>query len=108
MLALPWKKDASSDELLEEEVNRLLAIMRDSKVDSEEYKTALIRYRELHEHSIKEKSLCEARRSRWFDFFGTLGICTLTLTAEQWTPLTSKWFNHVMHPIRTRRGEMFF
>lgn len=104
MLALPWKeKDATSNDMIRKEVMRQLSIMKTTKPDSEEYKAAMARFKELHEHELKEAQVRENRRARWFDALSTLGLAVVTLTAEQWTPLTSKWFGSIMHPIRSKR-----
>lgn len=107
MLALPGKKDVTASELLDEEVKRQLEIMKANNVESDEYKQAIKRYEELHEQQLKELQLKENRRARWFDALVTGGLAGLTLTAEQWTPLTSKWFTSLMHPFRSKRTDLF-
>jgi len=102
MLSLPWKKDDDPSILLKKEVTRQLQIMSDSKPDSEEYKAALARYEHLHEHEIKDLKIRESRHARWFDALVTGGIMGFTLTAEQWTPLTSRWITGIMHPRKSK------
>lgn len=107
MLALPWADEKPNPrKMLEEEIVRQLKIMKDNKPESDAYKQALIRYKELHEHGLKEDKLKENRRSRWFDGLVTGALAGLTLTAEQWTPLTSKWYGSLMHPFRSKREKL--
>lgn len=104
MLALPWADEKPNPrKMLEDEIVRQLRIMKDNDPKSDEYKQALIRYKALHENSLKEDKLKESRRSRWFDALTTGALAGITLTAEQWTPLTSKWFGSIMHPFRSKR-----
>lgn len=103
MLALPWSKEETEKTLLEEEVKRTLRIMRDSDPTSDEYKKALVYYQRLNEQRLKERALIENRRGHWFDAFATLVLAGVTLTAEEWTPLTSKWYNTLMRPIKGHR-----
>ncbi len=106
-LALPGPKKETVLKIAEEEEVRLLRIMRDSDPDSTEYSKALLRYKELHTTVMDEKKLKESRVGRWFEALTTGGILIATLTAEQWTPLTSKWFTSVMHPFRSRHSNDF-
>lgn len=104
MLMLPWsEKEKSSKELLEEEVNRQLRIMALNDPDSEEYKKSLVYYERLHENLLKEENLKESKSSRWFNALATIVLAGVTLTAESWTPLTSKWYNSLMRPIKGDR-----
>lgn len=102
MLALPWADEPNPKKMLEEEIVRQLKIMKANKPESQEYKDALARYKELHDHSLKEKKIRESKRGRWFDALVTGTLAVATLTAEQWTPLTSKWAGTIMHPFRTK------
>ena len=106
-LALPGPKKESVMKIAEEEEVRLLRVLRDNDPSSKEYSQALVRYRELHSTVMGEKKLKESRVGRWFEALTTGGILIATLTAEQWTPLTSKWFTSVMHPFRSRRSADF-
>ncbi len=108
MFALPWNDKPNPKKMLKEEIVRQLTIMKNNDPDSAEYKTALIRFKELHEHGLKEDQLVENRRARWFDGLCTGALAGLTLTAEQWTPLTSKWYGAIMHPFRSKRSEIKF
>jgi hypothetical protein len=103
VIALPWNEKQNPKKMLEDEIVRQLQIMKDNKPESDAYKQAMIRYENLHEHGLKEDKLKENRRARWFEALVTGALAGLTLTAEQWTPLTSKWYNSLMHPFRSRR-----
>ena len=105
--ALPSPKKDNVLGIAEEEEVRLLRILRDSDPTSQEYSQALIRFKELHTSIMDEKKLKENRIGRWFEALTTGGILIATLTAEQWTPLTSKWFTSIMHPFRARKGSDF-
>mgnify|MGYP007069835471 CR=1 FL=1 len=103
MVALPWKKDEkSSDDLLNEEVKRQLLIMEKSDVDSPEYKFAFKNYTELHEEQLNEKKLHESKRSRWFSAICTGVLAVGTLTAEYWSPITSKWASSFIRPFKSK------
>lgn len=105
MLSLPWNDELSEKKLLEDEVVRQLVIMRTSEPESKEYQEALKKYTLLHEHSLKEKKLKEHKRSRWFEGLMTSGLAVTLLTAESWTPLTSKWWTGLTRPFRTRHDD---
>lgn len=100
MLFLPESKNGSQKELLEKEIVRQLKIMKDNKPDSKEYQNALNTYKELKEISHKEKKLKESRYSRVFDALVTGLLAGVTITADYWTPVTSKWGNSFMRRFR--------
>ena len=107
MSSLPWSTmEVNTNELLEEEIKRQLLIMRTAEPDSDEYAEAMTRYNDLHEHSLKEKQLKESKRARWFDAITTGALAGFTLTAESWTPITSRWMNSVMHPFKSKRDKL--
>lgn len=101
MLELPWS-GLNSRKLLEDEIVRQLAIMQTSEPESKEYKEALSRYTMLHDHSLSEKKIDEHKRSRWFEGATTGLLATALLTAESWTPLTSKWWMSITRPFRAK------
>lgn len=105
MIALPWSRDKQidSNELLEEEMVRQLVIMKKNDVNSEDYQKAMDKYEKLHDNLIKELRLKESRRARWFDGGLTGILAIVTLTAEQWTPLTSKWYSSIIKKFRSGR-----
>jgi len=103
---LPWSDSLDSKKLLEEEVVRQLAIMKTSEPESEEYKQALARYNMLHDHSLKEKKIDEHKHSRWFDGMVTGLLATSLLTAESWTPLTSKWWTGITRQFRSKHDDI--
>lgn len=101
MLALPGKTEKKTN-LLDEEINRQLEIMRESDVESPEYKFAFNNYKELHGEKLSEEKLKENRRSRWFEAGVTMVLAGVTLTSELWTPITSKWASSFMRPFKHR------
>jgi len=101
MLQLPGKtKDKTNVELLDEEVKRQLDILAKCDPQSEEYKKAYLMYERLHQEQLEEKRLKESRRARWFHAISTFVLAGMTMTAEYWTPITSKWGNSIMRPFR--------
>ena len=103
MLALPWKSDEKPEKsLLDKEIERQLKIMESAEVDSPEYKFAFENFKDLHTEKLSEEKLKEKKRSRWFDAAVTVGLATLTLTTELWSPITSKWASAFMRPFRHR------
>ncbi len=103
MLALPWKEhDKTETELLREEVNRVLLELSNTDPGSKEYTKLLVMYERLNGQLTEEKKIKASKHGRWIDILGTGLLAGITLTAESWTPLTSKWFNSIMRPIRGR------
>ena len=100
MLFLPGEKKVSQKELLEKEIVRQLKIMKDNDPSSDQYKQALNTYKDLKEVSHKEKKLKESRYARWFDGLLTAALAGVTITADYWTPITSKWGNTFMRRFR--------
>lgn len=101
---LPWKKNKtiSQEKLIDDEVCRQLQVMRDSDPKSEEYKQALRIVMNLKKSSEEDKKIKANKKGRVIDIIMTGGLAVLTLTAEQWTPLTSKWWNSVIRQFRGR------
>jgi len=103
MLALPWKDhDKTETELLREEVNRVLLKLAKTDPNTKEYTKLLVMYERLNSQLNEEKKIKASQRGRWIDILGTGLLAGITLTAESWTPLTSKWYNTIMRPIRGR------
>ena len=102
MLSLPWKKERpkSNVELLNEEVRRQLDILSKTDPSTEEYRKAYVIYERLHQELLEEAKLKEHRKSRWFNAFSTFGLAVVTITAEYWSPITSKWGSTIMRPFR--------
>ena len=107
MLQLPWKSGLDSRKLLEDEIVRQLAIMQTSEPESQEYQEALKRYTMLHDHSLNEKKIDEHKHARWFDGIITGTLATALLTAESWTPLTSKWWTGITRKFRSEHSDDF-
>lgn len=102
MLALPGGKKEKKTNLLEEELDRQLQIMKSHDVDSAEYKFAFNNYKELHAEKMSEEKLKESKHSRWFEAGVTVLLAGVTLTSELWTPITSKWASSFMRPFKHR------
>ncbi len=105
MKKLPWKKDDSKklvNDRVEFEMQRCLDIMETHEVDSEEYKQAFIMFRNLKQSLEGDVKIDANKRSRIVEILATLGLSVVTLTAEQWTPLTSKWWSSIIKQIRGR------
>ena len=102
MLKLPGSSSLNSKKLLEDEVVRQLVIMKTSEPESKEYQDALRRYTMLHDHSLNERKIDEHKHSRWFEGLTTMTLATVLLTAESWTPLTSKWWTGITRQFRVR------
>ena len=103
MLALPWAdKPKGEDQLLKEEVTRVLGVLAKSNPKSDEYEEALSLYERLNDQLTESKKIKASQRGRLLDICGTGLLAVITLTAESWTPLTSKWYNTLMRPIRGR------
>ena len=103
MLALPWREhDKTEEELLKEEVTRVLKVLAKSNPKSDEYEEALSLYERLNDQLIESKKIKASQRGRVLDICGTGLLAVITLTAESWTPLTSKWYNTIMRPVRGR------
>ena len=100
MLALPGKDEKTNRSMLEKEIERQLKVMEESDIDTPEYKFAFQNYKELHEEQLAEDKLVESKRSRWFDAICTGLLAGVTLTAEYWTPITSKWGSTLMRPFK--------
>lgn len=98
---LPGKTEKKTN-LLDEEIERQLEIMRKSDVESPEYKFAFSNYKELHAEKLSEDKLKESKRSRWFEAGVTMVLAGVTLTSELWTPITSKWASSFMRPFKHR------
>lgn len=103
---LPWSDRVSSKKLLEEEIVRQLVIMKTSSPESKEYQEALKSYNQLHNHSLKEKTIVEHKKTRWFEGATTGLLATAVLTAESWTPLTSKWWSSITRPFKTKGDDV--
>lgn len=102
MIRLPWsKKSPTAEELRRTEEVKLLKKMGQLDPNSEEYSQLLVRYEHLSAVSLNERKLKEARLTQVIDACTTGAMMGVTLTAEQWTPLTSKWYNSLMRPKRT-------
>ena len=104
-MVFPWTDEPNPKKMLREEITRQLAVMAKSEPDSPDYNKALIRYERLHEEELKEAQLREHRRSRIWEGIVTGALAGITLSAEQWTPLTSKWCSSFMRPFRSRRND---
>ena len=103
MLALPWAdKPKGEDQLLREEVTRVLTVLSKADPKSDEYEEALSLYERLNDQLIENKKIKASQRGRVLDICGTGLLAVITLTAESWTPLTSKWYNTIMRPVRGR------
>ncbi len=103
MLALPWQEhEKTEEELLREEVTRVLKVLSKSDPKSNEYEEALSLYERLNDQLIESKKIKASQRGRILDICGTGLLAVITLTAESWTPLTSKWYNTIMRPVRGR------
>lgn len=105
-MGLPWiKKGPSEDDMVAEAKARLLIAMRKAPVGSDEYKTLLEEYKTLSDIAIERDKIALQKWCKRFDSLVTGGVLGVTLTAEQWTPLTSRWYNSLMRP---RSGDMKF
>lgn len=103
MLALPWREhEKTEEELLREEVTRVLKVLSKSDPKSDEYEEALSLYERLNDQLTESKKIKASQRGRILDICGTGLLAIVTLTAESWTPLTSKWYNTIMRPVRGR------
>lgn len=102
MLALPWREHEKTEELLREEVTRVLKVLSKSDPKSDEYEEALSLYERLNDQLTESKKIKASQRGRILDICGTGLLAVVTLTAESWTPLTSKWYNTIMRPVRGR------
>lgn len=103
MLALPWREhEKTEEELLREEVTRVLKVLAKSDQKSDEYEEALSVYERLNDQLVESKKIKASQRGRILDICGTGLLAVITLTAESWTPLTSKWYNTIMRPVRGR------
>ncbi len=103
MLALPWREhEKTEEELLREEVTRVLKVLSKSDPKSDEYEEALSLYERLNDQLTESKKIKASQRGRILDICGTGLLAVVTLTAESWTPLTSKWYNTIMRPVRGR------
>lgn len=103
MLALPWREhEKTEEELLREEVTRVLKVLSKSYPKSDEYEEALSLYERLNDQLTESKKIKASQRGRILDICGTGLLAVVTLTAESWTPLTSKWYNTIMRPVRGR------
>jgi hypothetical protein len=102
---LPWKKGPSEDDLIAEAKARLLMAMRKATVGTTEYQTLLEEYEKLSQIANERDKIALQRWCKRSDGIVTSGILGVTLTAEQWTPLTSRWYNSLMRP---RNGDLKF
>lgn len=98
MLSLPGK--IRKPDLLQEEVDRCLDIMRVNPIDSEKYKLAMARYIDLHKEQLEEKKLKESKSSRILDILATFGLATVTLSYEYWAPIPKSWGSAITRPFR--------
>lgn len=90
------------------EQERCLAIMASESPNSEAYGKALVRLKNLREETNKLEQIEDRRLTRVCDTIATFAMAGITLTAEQWVPVTSNWRHSFMKKFHHDSGDDFY